>query len=236
MPFLASSFLLIWMINSTPELLKTAWGVSFVSIGLTWWVFHQVRSQECEIVKSDLYLPIFGFLIWCFISLLWVEDGYLAALMLAQFSSFAVIFVLIVNTFKRFDLTVRILKVLVFSMTLISTIGLLQYYFPDNEFIQHLFFQTAKPGATFANKNMASHFIVMTLPLSLVLLLASTVRLKIILYSLSTFIGAWFLLYTFARQAYVAVAVELSILGIFIVLDRYTNNQQSILSSLAKKS
>ena len=235
MPFIASSFLLIGLISTSPELLKTAWGVSFVSIGLTWWVFHQVRSQECEIVKSDLYLPIFGFLIWCFISLLWVEDGYLAALMLAQFSSFAVLFVVIVNTFKRFDLTVRILKVLVFSMTLISTIGLLQYYFPDNEFIQHLFFQTAKPGATFANKNMASHFIVMTLPLSLVLLLASKVRLKIALYSLSTFVGAWFLLYTFARQAYVAVAVELAILGIFIVLDRYKNNQQSILSSLAKK-
>ena len=208
MPFLASSFLLIGLISSSPELLKTVWGISFVSIGLTWWVFHQVKSKEIEIVKSDLYLPIFGFLIWCFISLLWIEDGYLAALMLAQFSSFAVLFVLIVNIFKRFDLTVGILKVLVFSMTLISIIGLLQYYFPDNEFIQHLFFQTAKPGATFANKNMASHFIVMTLPLSLTFLLASKVRLKIIIYSLSTFIGAWFLLYTFARQAYVAVAVE----------------------------
>ena len=235
MPFLAASAWFVLWFSADPVLFKTAWGVSFVSIGLSWWVFHQVKSKEFEIVKSNLYLPIFGFVLWCFITLLWIEDGYLAAMMLAQFSSYAVIFVLIVNIFKRFDLTVRILKVLVFSMALVSLIGLLQYYFPDNWIIQNMFLQSVRPGATFANKNMASHFIVMTLPLSLTFLLASNVRLKIILYSLTTFIGAWFLIYTFARQAYLAVAVELLVLGIFIVLDRYKNNNQSLLNNLTNK-
>ena len=235
MPFLAASAWFVLWFSADPVLFKTAWGVSFVSIGLSWWIFHQVKSKEFEIVKSNLYLPIFGFVLWCFITLLWIEDGYLAAMMLAQFSSYAVIFVLIVNIFKRFDLTVRILKVLVFSMALVSLIGLLQYYFPDNWIIQNMFMQSVRPGATFANKNMASHFIVMTLPLSLTFLLASNVRLKIILYSLTTFIGAWFLIYTFARQAYLAVAVELLVLGIFIVLDRYKNNNQSLLNNLTNK-
>jgi tetratricopeptide (TPR) repeat protein/O-antigen ligase len=235
MPFLAASVWFVQWFSADPALFKTAWGVSFVSIGLSWWVFHQVKSKEFEIVKSNLYLPIFGFVLWCFITLLWIEDGYLAAMMLAQFSSYAVIFVLIVNIFKRFNLTVRILKVLVFSMALVSLIGLLQYYFPDNWIIQNMFLQSVRPGATFANKNMASHFIVMTLPLSLTFLLASNVRLKIILYSLTTFIGAWFLIYTFARQAYLAVAVELLVLGIFIVLDRYKNNNQSLLNNLTNK-
>ena len=236
MPILASSFLFFKWMSIAPELLKTVWGISFISIGLTWWVFNQVKSKEFEVVKSDLYFPIFGFLLWCFISLLWIEDGYLAAMMLAQFSSFAVIFVLIINTFKRFDWAVRILKILVFSMTLVSIIGLLQYYFPDNGYVQHIFLQTAKPGATFGNKNMASHFIVMTLPLSLILLLASKIRLKIVLYSFTTIIGGWFLLYTLARQAYLAVAVELLILGVFIMLDHYKNNHQSLLSNLNNKS
>jgi len=232
MPFLAPSGWFIRWFSTSPDLLKSAWGVSFVSIGLVLWIYNQVKSKEFKIVKSDLYFPIFGFLLWCFITLLWVEDGYLAAIMLAQFSSFAIIFVLIVNTFKRFDWAVTILKVLVFSMTIVSIIGLLQYYFPDNQYVQHTFIQTAKPGATFVNRNMASHFIVMTLPLSFALLLASNVRLKIVSYSLTTFIGFWFLIYIGARQAYVAVATELLILGIFIALDRYKNHHQSLLSNL----
>ncbi|MCS5592875.1 MAG: O-antigen ligase family protein [Gammaproteobacteria bacterium] len=235
MPFLTPSIWFVEWFSASPEYLKTAWGVSCVSIALTWWIYNQVESKEFKVVKSDLYLPIFGFLLWCFTTLLWIEDGYLAAIMLAQFSSFFVIFVLIVNTFKYFDWAVGVLKVLVFSMTLVSIIGLLQYYFPGNDFIQHLFLQSAKPGATFANKNMASHFIVMTLPLSLMLMLASKVHIKIALYSLTTFIGSWFLIYTVARQAYVAVAVELLILGIFIAIDRYKNHHQSLLSNLTNK-
>jgi len=236
MPFLAPSVWFIEWFSTSPDLIKTAWGVSCVAIGLVWWIYNQVKSKEFKIVKSDLYFPIFGFLLWCFITLLWIEDGYLAAIMLAQFSSFAIIFVLIVNTFKRFDWAVTILKTLVLSMTIVSIIGLLQYYFPDNPYVQHTFLQTAKPGATFVNRNMASHFIVMTLPLSFALLLASNVRLKIVSYSLTTFIGFWFLIYIGARQAYVAVATELLILGIFIALDRYKNHHQSLLSNLTNKS
>ena len=157
MPFFAPSFISFGWISTSPELLKTAWGISFVSIGLLWWIFNQFKSNNFEIVKSDLYLPIFGFLLWCFISLIWVEDGYLAALMLAQFSSFVLIFVLIVNTFKHFDWVVVTLRTLVLSMTLVSIIGLLQYYFPDNWNIQNMFMQSTRPGATFANKNMASY-------------------------------------------------------------------------------
>ena len=236
MPFLAPSFLSIKWLSTSPEILKSIWGIGFAAVGLTWWIFNQVRLKKIEFVKSNLYLPIFGFILWCFVTLFWIEDGYLAIKMLAQFSSYGMIFVLIVNTFKHFDLTARILKVLVFSMTLVSIIGLFQYYFPDNQFIQYLFLQSAKPGATFANKNMASHFIVMTLPLSLMLMLASKVRIKIVLYSLATFIGSWFLIYTVARQAYAAVAVELLILGIFVAIDYYKNHHQSLLSNLTNKS
>jgi len=236
MPFLAPMYIELGWFNPSMERIKTFWGVSGALIGLVWWIYSMFKSGKLEIVKSNLYLPIFGFLLWCFITLLWVEDGYLATIMLAQFTSYAVILVLIVNTFKHFDLAIKTLRVLVFSMTLVSIIGLLQYYFPDNWHVQHFISQAVRPAATFGNKNMASHFIVMTLPLSLMSLLVAKTHSKIAMYSLATFVGGWFLLYTIARQAYLAVAVELLILGIFIVFDHYKNNHQSLLSSLTNKS
>ena len=157
-----------WL-NASPEKLKTAWGLITVVIALTWWIYIQYTSNRIQIVKTNLYLPIFGFIAWSFITLFWVEDGYLATIMLAQFSSSALIFILIVNTFKDYKLVELIPKVLVISMLIVAIIGLIQYYFPNNYFIQNIFSQAAKPSATFGNKNMASHFIVMTLTLSIVL-------------------------------------------------------------------
>jgi len=234
MPFLAPSSIWVELISS-PEKFKSTWGVSFVSIGLVWWVFEQIKAKEFKVTKSDLYAPIFGFLAWCFITLWWIEDGYLAAITLAQYSSFALIFVLIVNTFKNFDLIDKVLKTLIFSMTIVSIVGLLQHYFPYNETIEFVFLQAAKPGATFGNKNMATHFIVMTLPLGLMFLLAAKSNFKVILYSLTVFVGCWFVIYTFARQAYVALILELLVLGAFFLLDHYKNNKQSLLNNLVNK-
>lgn len=236
MPLLASSFLLIEDgLISSPDQLKSVWGIVFSMIGLSWWLLSQIRSGKIKVVKSSLYAPIFGFLFWCFLSLLWIEDGYLAAITLAQFSSFAVIFLLIVNVFKGFDLAIRTLKVLVVSMTVVSVVGLLQYYFPENNTIASMFMQAVSPGATFGNKNMASHFLVMVLPLSFVLLLTAKTNLKVALYSLALFVGSWFLMYTTARQAYVAIAVELIVLGVFFLLDQHQNRKQSLLNNLTNK-
>ena len=216
-----------WL-NASPEKLKTAWGLITVVIALTWWIYIQYISNRIQVVKTNLYLPIFGFIVWSFITLFWVEDGYLATIMLAQFSSSALIFILIVNTFKDYKLVELIPKVLVISMLIVAIIGLMQYYFPNNYFIQNIFSQAAKPSATFGNKNMASHFIVMTLPLSIVLLIMSKINSRIIFYSITTIFGFWFLIYAVARQAYVAMAIELFVLILFFALDYYKNKDQSL--------
>ena len=217
----------IGWINTAPELFKTAWGVSTVFIALSWWLFSQYKSQEVRLVKTQVYYPIFGFLIWAYITLLWVEDGYLATVMLAQFSASAVIFFLIINTFKDGNLIEKILKYLALSMALVSVIGLVQYYNPDSYFIQNLFAQAAKPASTFGNKNMASHFVVMLLPISIALMLLSKKNAVLIYYSVLIILGFWFLMNAAARQAWVAMAVELAILLVFILLDRFKNKDQS---------
>jgi len=221
----------IGWINASPEDFKTAWGVSTVLIALTWWVFNQYKTKQLEFVKTPLYLPIWGFVGWSFITLFWVEDGYLAAIMLAQFTSSALIFTLIINSFKNYDLVVKIPKALVISMTIVTIIGLMQYYNPDNYFIQNLFAQAAKPASTFGNKNMASHFVVMVLPLSIVFLLSAKNNFMIARYSVVVILGFWYLMNAAARQAWVAMAVELTVLLAFVILDRYKYKEQAFIKS-----
>ncbi len=74
-------------------------------------------------------------------------------------------------------------------MSIVTIIGLVQYYFPDNYLIQNVFAQVAKPSATFGNKNMASHFVVMVLPLSIVFLLSAKNNFVIARYSVAIILG-----------------------------------------------
>ncbi len=234
MPFLTPIRPDLGWLNASPENMKTAWGVTCVAILFILWLVSQYKNGMIRIVKTSLYLPIFGFISWSFVTLLWVEDGYLASIMLSQFVSYGLIFFIVINVVKKVEV-INILNVLIVAMLVVSIIGLAQYYFSDIHSVKYLFAQTSAPGATFANKNMASHFIVMTLPLSFILLLAAKDRLNIVIYSIVSLIGAWFLIYTFARQAYVAISVELFILLIFIALDNWKNKNNSLFKTAVLK-
>ena len=226
MPFLAPVRPDLGWLNASPENLKTAWGVVCTVMLFTMWLIVQYREGEFRIVKTNLYLPIFGFIAWSFITLFWVEDGYLASIMLSQFVSYALMFFVVINVIKKIEV-IKILNILIVLMVIVSIIGLVQYYFSDIHSVKYLFAQTSGPGSTFANKNMASHFIVMTLPLSFVLLLSARNKFNIALYSATSSIGSWFLIYTFARQAYVAMSVEVLILLLVIILDNWKNKNNS---------
>ena len=221
-------------INVSPESLKLGVGIVVSMVLIVWWMVNQYRFDKIKIIETPLYVPLFGFITWCFVTLLWVEDWNLAIVMLAQYVSFVLIFLLVLNVFNSFENGRKILKILIYSMAVVSIIGLLQYYFYDNEIIQNLFVQTAKPGATFSNKNMASHFIVMTLPLSIVFIFLSQQKIKIYKYGLITFIGVWFLIYTSARQAYVAVMIEAFVLVVFFILDSWKNKRLGFLRKTAE--
>jgi O-antigen ligase len=125
-----------------------------------------------------------------------------------------------------------VLNMLVISLVLVSIIGLMQYYFNDIDFIKNLFIQNIAPAATFINKNMASHFMVMVLPISLVFFLFANKRSYAVLYSIAFFLGAWYVLYIQARQAYLALMIEFLVLAIFLGLDFWKNNLHSEIYNL----
>jgi mannitol-specific phosphotransferase system IIBC component len=118
--------------------MKTAWGVACTTILFTMWLITQYKEGEFRVVKTNLYLPIFGFIVWSFITLFWVEDGYSASVMLAQFVSYALIFFIIINVFEKKSV-MSIVRALVAVMSVVSFVGLLQYYFSDIHIVKNLF-------------------------------------------------------------------------------------------------
>jgi O-antigen ligase len=215
--------------------MKTTLGIYLVTSALFLWLLISYKSKVICIKKSEVYWPVFGFILWNFISLFWVEDGYLATVMLVQFTAFSLVFLLTINIFDDYKKIETLIKFVVVSLTLVSIIGLLQYYFFNIDFIKNLFTQIVTPSSTFGNKNMASHFVVMALPLSLILIFTSKSNRQVVLYSITTIIGAWFLIYIVARQAYIATIVELFVLSLFFILDKWKNKDKALLATMAIK-
>jgi tetratricopeptide (TPR) repeat protein len=209
--------------------LKTVWGVIAAVFVLCLWIFYNYKNQKIFISKSIFYLPILGFLSWCFVTLLWVENYYLAFISLIQYTSFVLIFFLVINVLPNKKDVFNLFNALVAALFFVSIVGLLQYYYSDNVFIQNLFFQVIRPASTFVNKNMAAHFVVMMLPLSAVLFLITNNSYKSTLYWLVTFFSGWFLIETLSRQAYLAMLVEIAFFVLFFLLDYHKNKKKSLL-------
>ena len=232
MPFMAP---IIWFTENyfyaNHFYLKMALGVIGLMIVFLFWTFNKTKDFILCIQHTKLLFIFLGFVAWEFVTLFWVQNMHLASVTLMQHTSFVVVFFLAINILSKKDLPV-LLNALVFAMVLVSIIGLLQYYFINIEFIQNFFFQKASPAATFVNKNMASHFMVMTLPISFILFLFANKKLSAVLYSVAFFMGAWYVLYIQARQAYLAVMVELLVLVIFFSLDYWKNKYRSAICSL----
>jgi len=224
---------LVWF-NVSHEILKTFWGVMGVLVIILLWLLFSYKRSKIVIQKSNVYLPLFIFILWCYITLFWVEDGYLAVIMLAQFTSVALMFFVVRNMIEK-NIVHSIFSILIFSMTLVSIIGLLQFYFNDNIFIYNFFAQATSPASTFGNKNMASHFLVMVLPLNLVLLLKETSKKKIVIYSISLTVSLWYLIFIAARQAYLAFGIELILLILFLGMDYWINRKKSIYQTTTLK-
>lgn len=231
-PFLAPIRPDLGWVLVTPEVLKTAWSaLTLLGISLIWFASSDPKKPLLD--SSNLYRPIVLFLLWCVTSLLWVQDYYLAAVMLLQYGVLSLSFLLFFNIFNTLDKIKTLISVLIISMLLVAIIGLLQAFLPSEHAFQTLFGQSVKPAATFANRNMASHFMVMTLPIALIGLYLTKSRLWSLVYGAIFTVGLWYLINTLARQAYVAIIVELLFFALFIGWDFVKNKDKSLIIGLA---
>lgn len=236
MPFLTATGLNDGFLSTlNPRELRTSFGVVSVLLGLLFWIGYSYANGVIKVRSSRLYLPIFLFLLWCLITFFWSDNIYKYSITLVQYLSLGLIFFLVTNVCVSSNAIKKLFDIFIYSLFAVSIIGLLQSYFSDSLFIQNLFVQKAVPASTFINKNMASHFVVMILPLSIVFLLTSKSLNKLFLYSTINFTSFLFLLNIEARQAYLAIFLELIIIALFFILDFYKNKNQFFNSLVLKK-
>ena len=208
-----------------PESFKSVVAVSASGILLLLWVISGGGIGETtRFVKTVFYLPVIAFLIWNVISLFWavsLADGIFATV---QYSVMALAFFLTFDAvYHKEDLVEKILILFVVAGFLVSIIGLLQIYFPDSQAIQNFVRQAVVPGSTFGNKNMSSHFLVMILPISTILLWRERRLERSIFFTTVTMSMLWFLFNTYTRTGLVALMAEITVFILFIMFDKWKN-------------
>ena len=77
--------------------------------------------------------------------------------------------------------------------------------------------QVAIPSATFANKNMAAHYMVLTLPLGLGFLLSSRKQWTNWFFAITSALLVTFLFYTRARAGWLAFFVEIAVFSVLLL-------------------
>ncbi len=178
---------------------------AFIQLGslilFGFWVHNLSRSPVGEIRKCFLYLPLGFFLLWALISNSWASDHFRAFIIWIHWAACGLVFfvaIQILNDTRKQNL---ILGFIFITATLISLLGLAQEIF-GVEWVR----QIAPPSSTFANRNAASQYVVLTFPLGLILLLMARRRVLIWAIAVSlAFIGSY-LFHTFTRAGWLTVS------------------------------
>ena len=154
---LVAPFFIVQSISHFTTLSKRAFIESAAMILLGVWFFEGVRSRTLEIRKCAFYLPLGLFLGWGWLSLTWTLSVYDAITYLLHWTACGIIFFLAVQLLGNRRRIEILMKTLVLASVLVALLGFIQYLFKV-DWIR----QAASPAATFGNRNMASHFIVLT--------------------------------------------------------------------------
>ncbi len=218
----------------SPRYLKTGLGALLVLLAVMTWLYQGYQKCNIIIVQSKLYLPMALFLLWSLISFFWSFNLHLAIISWVQYLTYGLLFFIVINSLTSKKSINALFHTLIISLFVVSILGLSQQYFSDITLIKQFYYQFVAPAASFANKNLASHFVVMTIPLSFLMFVVTKSKRLSFVYSLVTFFALWYVIVIAARQAYLAVFVELLVLALFLIFD-YVKNNNTFLKSIRDK-
>lgn len=140
------------------------------------WLMGAILQNERKIVRTPFDLPLLGFVSWASLSLLWAHNFSLGFETGIQWGACLILFFLTTNL-SRSERDIRqLLGVLLLAGTLVAVLGICQYLL-EVTWVP----QIVPPASTFANRNMAAQFMVVTIPLAVGFFLLSRKRNHILL-------------------------------------------------------
>ena len=178
-----------------------------------WIVKKIVHAQSVIHVRlSTFFRPILLLIVWASLTLIWAINPYEGIIIVSRWIASFLLLIIVSDSSKE-DCQVM-LKTLFCSGCCVALLGICQQLF-GIEWIP----QVRPPAATFAHKNLAVHFIMMTFPLGIAFFILSNTKKQVWLYSLTITVFFLYLYFTFTRAGWVVLFVQLVVLSTFIIWD-----------------
>jgi len=181
------------------------------------WLIKETLHRQSKLFLLPIHIPLILFFIWSAITLNWaanVFEGVVTWLMwIGPFMAFLVFF----HSMKSKQECMFILYAVYVSGIAVALLGIGQYLFGVK-----IVPQVAIPSATFANKNMAAHYMVLTIPLGLGFFLSSKKNWTNWFFGLTSALLVVFLFYTHARAGWLAFFVEMVVFSTMLLWNRQT--------------
>jgi len=180
------------------------------------WLMKAILQGRLKVVRTPFDLPFLGLVLWAGLSLLWAPNIYEGLEIWTQWGASLVFFFLTVNLVRSERDTLRLLGAVLLAGTLVAVLGIFQYLL-EVDWVH----QSVPPAATFANRNMAAQFMVVTIPLAAAFLLLSRKRIHAVSMVMALGVLCLFLFYTSTRSAWLAVTIESLFLAILLARDHF---------------
>jgi len=156
-------------------------------------------------------LPLAFFLAWSLCSMLWAHNRYEGFLSFAPWAAGFAVFLVAANALGDERDQKALLLVLFVSGLCTALLGMAQHLFPAaaGRWVP----QVIPPAATFANKNMAVHHVVLTLPLAAGFFLVSGKAWQYTACAVAMALMGTYLIYTGTKGGWLAAGVEAMLLA-----------------------
>jgi O-antigen ligase len=195
-------------------------GLLAVWLLAAWW------RGSGKIISSALFLPAGIFLAWAGLRIPFSGNRYEAILIWSLWAASALIFATALQLLSTRVRVAKTITIAALSGGLLSLLGLAQYLLEFSAIRQGNI-----PALTFANKNFAAQFLVLTLPFIVVVLFTANRRATIWTAAAALATVTACLFYTFTRAAWVAVGAQTLFIAVVFLFEwrRFGFSRRSIL-------
>tara|TARA_R110002096_G_scaffold30923_1_gene91725 strand:- start:888 stop:2960 length:2073 start_codon:yes stop_codon:yes gene_type:complete len=199
----------------SPEVYKTYLAeTGCITLLCLFWLERSVNPRP--IVLTPLFWPIVALVFWSAISVSWAANSLAGLKAAGQISGAAVYFFLIVNSVHTANDVKRFATLLVFSGIALSALAFTQYLF-DVDWVGK---PPAGPAATFGNRNVLMHYLVLVIPLGMYFLWEAKARVVTGLLVIGLSIVGVVTTIVYARAAILATLIQGLVFVAFVAFSR----------------
>jgi tetratricopeptide (TPR) repeat protein len=188
-----------------PQSIWIQCGVLFFAVV---WFAKSTARERAEFLPTPFFLPLAVFLGWAALSLFWAENRFEGATALLHWVACALGGLVVANALRDKEDPVRFLRMLLLSGLFVALLGIGQHLL-NVQWVP----QVVPPSATFANRNMAVHYMVLTAPLGAAFFLRAKNPVAAWGYALLSGTLLLYLLYMDNRTGLLAFTLMLLLMG-----------------------